>query len=65
MNNFSEICKLTGFVFNKGFVLGEVATTGQNVSSKNYRVRMTISGFETEGLLNGAHSPSNIQPNQE
>jgi hypothetical protein len=62
MDNIDDICKLPGYVFDKGFILGEVATTGEEVSSKNYRVRLISSEFETEGLLNGAYLPPDVQP---
>jgi hypothetical protein len=62
MDNIADICKLPGFVFDKGFILGEVVNTGETISSKNYRVRLTCSEFETEGLLNGAFLPSGFQP---
>lgn len=62
MDNIADICKLPGYVFDKGFILGEVAATGENVSSKNYRVRLISSEFETEGLLNGAYLPPNVHP---
>jgi hypothetical protein len=44
MNSIADICKLPAFVFDMGFILGEAVNTGENISSKNYRVRLGCSG---------------------
>ena len=45
MSNISHSCKLPGYVFDKGLILGEVAAASENLSSKNYCIRLIRSGF--------------------